>query len=406
MMDIYDKFMDEYADYPKYLCSLVAKEKNHLVPTTEDKNYNASTMSKGSDGKISPNIAVANAHKFASAASKYRVVSPQMSDMEAQARVVFDFISDNGVNLLYEKNKDDILFDNVTREYFYSEAIYKDTVSNTNFFDKHIGDMQILCMEPKSDDGLPRNTQGLSAEDMKNFADIPTDAKLDILYKRGFYHESIHMAMGTADERKCDVFAMLKIMKEYPEYAKTIFKVYNMQRSKIGYTVKAMHKKEGKNFEDAIKNGTMTYLMPNTYKKLKKYAENPDLIPDNDAELLKLTCKLTSGTEFTKNQLQSFADLMKKEEILSSELKNNEIVRMCMKQGNFSDFEKYLHADDSLKEFIDNNRREKIHKAIGKDGNIDRKQANNIDCNSNGDINKTQNKSHSVFYAKNNVNTI
>lgn len=181
---------------------------------------------------------------------------------------------------------------------------------------------------------------------------IPDEERLQILYKRGMYHESIHMAMGTTDERKCDVFALLKIMKEHPKYAEAIFDVYNIQRSKMGYTVNTMRKKSGVQKQRTIKNGAMTYLMPNTYKKLKKYALNPQLIPQTDSEILKLTCEMTSEPEFSKEQLSAYTELMLQEHITSQDLANNEIVQACMKQGGFNHIDEYIASDKTLNKIM------------------------------------------------------
>ena len=96
----------------------------------------------------------------------------------------------------------------------------------------------------------------------------------------------------------------------------------------------------------------MTYLMPNTYKKLAKYAQDPDKIPDGDAELLKLTCKLTAEVEFDKEQLNAFQKLIQQEHISSAELAGNDIVQCCMAQGNFPNIDSYINSDNRLKEVL------------------------------------------------------
>ena len=158
--------------------------------------------------------------------------------------------------------------------------------------------------------------------------------------------------MGTTDERKCDAFALLKIMQEYPQHAKTIFDIYNIQRSKMGYTVVELHGKDDASKQRAIKSGAMTYLMPNTYKKLEQYALNPQLIPENDLEILKLSCQLTAEPDFSKAQLSAYADLMKKDNITPQDLANNEIVQSCMRQGGFDNINKYIASDKKLQGVI------------------------------------------------------
>ena len=209
-----------------------------------------------------------------------------------------------------------------------------------------------MCLEPKSITDTPRNTVGLSQENIDKFMSIPTEERLEILYKRGLYHESIHMAMGTSDERKCDAFALLKTMKEHPKYAKTIFDIYNIQRSKMGYTVGVLKGKNEISRQAAIEGGAMTYLMPNTYQKLEQYALNPQLIPENDAGILRLTCQLTSEPEFSKEQLSAYMKLMQKDNISPQDLANNAIVQSCMRQGGFKSVREYISSDEKLGNMI------------------------------------------------------
>lgn len=356
---VYDNFINQYQDYPKQLFSLISAQQTFLPANTEDENYNLGTMKKDDDIGLSSNIAVINAHTFQQAFSDYRQKDPQMSETEIKARVVFDFLTQHGVPFSYEKNKDDFLFkdekgNDVTRENFYANAIYGNTQTNTNFFDRNIGNIQILCLEPKSITALPRNVTGVSQENIDRFMNIPDEERLEILYKRGMYHESIHMAMGTTDERKCDVFALLKMMKEHPKHSKIIFDIYNIQRSKMGYTIASLHGKNDIQKQQAIKGGAMTYLMPNTYKKLEQYSTNPLSIPETDAEILKLTCQLTSEPEFSKEKLSAYAKLMAKNYITPQDLANNEIVQSCMRQGGFSNISEYIASDKKLNELISN----------------------------------------------------
>ena len=355
---MYDNFMTQYQNYPKELFSLIAGSRDSFPTNIEDENYNLGTMRKDDDIGLSSNLAVVNAHSFEKAFNNYINNNPQMSECEAKARVVFDFLNEHGVkNFSYELNKGDSLFkddngNDVTRENFYANAVYKNALTNTNFFDRNVGDIQILCIEPKSVTDVPRNITGLEQDKIDKFMNIPDEERLQILYKRGMYHESVHMAMGTTDERKCDVFALLKTMKEHPKYAEAIFDVYNIQRSKMGYTVNTMRKKEGAQKQRAIKNGAMTYLMPNTYKKLKDYALNPQSIPQTDFEILKLTCEMTSEPEFSKEHLSAYAKLMSQEHISSQDLANDEIVQACMKQGGFNHIDEYIASDKTLNKIM------------------------------------------------------
>ena len=357
---VYDDFMTQYQNYPQELLSLIEGQRALLPINVEDENYNLGTMQKDTDIGLSSNLAVINAHSFEKSFADYKKNYPQMSETEAKARVVFDFLNAHGVNdLSYEQNKDDFLFkdnngNNVSRENFYAAQVYKNALSNTNFFDRNVGNIQVLCLEPKSVTAMPRNIKGISQEKIDKFMNIPDEERLQILYKRGLYHEALHMAMGTTDERKCDVFALLKTMREHPKYAETVFDVYNAQRSKMGYTINAMRKREGEQKKRAIKNGAMTYLMPNTYTKLKKYALNPHLIPQQDAEILQLTCEMTSEPEFSKAQLSEYAKLMAQDHLSPQDLAGNEIVQTCMKQGGFDNIDSYIASDNNLSEIMSN----------------------------------------------------
>lgn len=363
--DIYDNFISTHKDYPQQLAELIAREKTALPPNGEAWNYNLDTMEKDADIGLSANIVVANAHEFQKAFTRYKTENPQMDDIEARARVVFDFLQQNNSSFSYDKNKNDILFGDVTRETFYGapkQSVFTNATANTNFFDRHIGNIQMICMEPKQANGLPRNVDGLSPEKTARYFAIPPEERLSILYERGFYHEAIHAAMGTTDERKCDVFAMLKVMKEHPDHAQAIFDVYNMQRAKSGYTVKEMHdaQKEGTaKYQRKIKTGAMTYLMPNTYRKLEEYAKHPDRIPQTDSDILKLTCAMTAEPEFSRQQLNSFTNLISQKNITAKDLADNEIIQSCMQQGGFTDINAYIKSDKTLSAFIEKQKYEK-----------------------------------------------
>jgi len=346
---IYDEFIKRYQAYPNHLASVVQglRERGEFPENIEDENYNLGTMGKSS----SSNIVVMNALSFRQSFDDYKQQNPQMSETEAKARVVFNFLKQNGVDgLSYEKDKDEVVFDydkdtHVTRAQFYATTVYEDSQTNTNFFDKHVGSAQLISVKPRS-------TADVSQEQSKGFMKIPEKERFEILYKRGLYHESVHTALGTTDERKCDAFALLKIMKEHPKYAQAVFDVYNHQRSTIGYTLSRLYGKTGVSRQQDIQGGTMTYMMPNTYKKLEQYAQNPSLIPQTDAEILKLSCELTQEPEFSKEQLSEFSRLMEKKNVTPQDLAENEIIRSCMRQGGFDSVDKYIASDKRLSAYF------------------------------------------------------
>ena len=108
--NIYDDFIAQYQNYPQELLSLVEGQRALLPINGEDENYNLGTMQKDADIGLSSNLAVINAHSFEKSFDEYKKNYPQMSETEAKARVVFDFLNTHGVNdLSYEHNKDDFL---------------------------------------------------------------------------------------------------------------------------------------------------------------------------------------------------------------------------------------------------------------------------------------------------------
>lgn len=345
----YDEFIKRYQAYPNHLASVVQglSERGAFPENIEDENYNLGTMGKSS----SSNIVVMNALSFRQSFDDYKQQNPQMSETEAKARVVFDFLKQNGVDgLSYEKDKDEVVFDydkntHVTRAQFYAGTVYEDSQTNTNYFDKHVGNAQLISVKQRGMTELSR----ICAD---GFSEIPKEEQLEILYKRGLYHESVHTALGTTDERKCDSFALLKIMKEHPTHAETIYDFYKQQRSTIGYSLSRLYGKDDKSRRQDIQGGTMTYVMPNTYKKLEQYAQNPSLIPQTDAEILKLSCELTREPEFSKELLSEFSKLMRKEKITSQDLAKNEIVQSCMRQGGFDSIDKYIASDKRLSAYF------------------------------------------------------
>ena len=350
--EIYNKFMNEYKNFAGDFAKTIAKIRETLPVNEESVYYNLGTMQSNDGTEINSNIILANGYKFKSEFEQYKRNNPKMTENEARARVVFKFLQKNGEQLDYQKNKDDILFANMTREQFYAQYIYGDALSNTNYYAGHLGNTRIISIETK-ETPTPRNLEGISEEVLTSWNGIPENELFLILYKRGLYHESVHLAMETRDERKCDTFALLKIAKEHPKHATKIFDIYNFQRSKIGYTVEHIKKSmnEGKLAQE-IKNGTMTYVMPNTYKKLEQYMRNPSKIPDKDGDIIKLTCELTKEPEFSNEQLNDFITLISDKNLSSEKIAKNEIVKACMKQGEFSDIDDFIKNDKTLKKIF------------------------------------------------------
>ena len=350
----YTSFIYKNKDFARSLYELYASCKEEFLQNAESYLYNLGTMDRDADNPVNGNIVLANARAFKTALMRYKASNPQMDEVEARARVVFDFLQDNGQNLSYENNAKDILFGDISRAQFYGDgpqSVFGEIIGNTNFKDRHVGDMQIICL-PEINSDMPRGADELKGRVLNS--GISSDVWKEIMLKRGLYHESVHAAMGTTDERKCDAFALLKIMREHPEHARLAFDVYNHCRSKIGFTVAAFHdsRNDEASMKRKIKNGTMTYVMPETYKKLEYYANNPIDIPRDDKVLMTIAYKITEKPDFSNEALHEFYNVVCRESVSKVDLAGLEVVQACMRQGGFANIDEYIMSDKSLLAFM------------------------------------------------------
>lgn len=359
--NIYNDFINKYSDYAKNLYNEVSDIRDSLPKTEEHPLYNLGTMERDSDLDISPNIYLVNANEFKERLEK--IDDSSLSEDDKKAKVVFDYISEKGANLSFENNSNDVLFKindmDIKRKDFYSSVIYNHATSNTNYFARHIGDMQIITL-PDNGTKIPRSAHGLPKETMDKIANTHKENPSllpEMFLKRGLYHEATHVVMGTNDERKCDTFAMLKIMKEHPKEAELICDIYSFARSKTFYTIDNMHASRAD--EDIqgrkIVNGAMTYLMPNTYEKLKEIAKNPSVLDEckTDADLMKKTYELTKDHEFPAKELEEFSSIMRQETISKKDLESSKIMQKCVAQSGTKDFDEYLEINSGLKQFLE-----------------------------------------------------
>ncbi len=335
----YDEFCNKYEHFARDLCLLSRDVKSELAMTEEDPLYNAGTMRRDADNPVVSHISLVNGHSVKTGFERAKKAHPEMSDEELKARMVFMVLQARGSSLSYEQNGQDILFGDVTRNSFYAEQIFKEIIGNTNYQARHIGNMQLITLEDKGD-AMPRKT-----EECRGYVShIPAEERQEMFLKRGFYHESVHAALGTDDERKCDVFALLKVMKEHPTYAKEVFEVYNYQRSQADFTINSMH--NSGNIDREVKKGTMTYVMPRTYAALRQYAEHPERIPETDRDILKLTYEMTSKPEFSHEELKSFTDVVRQNPIDKKALHETAVMRACREQGAF--MERYIATEKMI----------------------------------------------------------
>ncbi len=361
LSQVYDDFIAKHQDFARQLRQTYLSCKDTLPQTIEDPLYNAGTMQRDADDSICDNIILANAHEFE--AYKTQIADrPESEQIKLKAEKVADLLRQNGVEMPTEKMGDILFYEGntpISRETFYGfpkNSIYENITSNTCFFSRNIGQAQIICL-PDSPEKLPKSAKGLPKEIMDKVDAIPPEVFKEMTLKRGLYHEAVHAALGTTDERKCDTFALLRIMKEHPEHAETMWEVYNFARSKSKYTIENFQKAQSGDkdhpFDREVKKGTMTYLMPNTYKQLEQYAKNPELLQGkSDTDLLRMTFEITREPDFTHEQLTEFKEMCSKTRIHDIDLRKSEVIRTCIKQSGAKDTAQYLGYDTELRSMI------------------------------------------------------
>ncbi|MBP3546508.1 MAG: hypothetical protein J6K16_05190 [Alphaproteobacteria bacterium] len=358
LSQVYDDFIAKHQDFARQLRQTYLSCKDTLPQTIEDPLYNAGTMQRDADNPVCDNIILANAHEFETHSETISTL-PEAEQTKLRAQKVVDLLKQNGVEISPESMGNTLFYDNgnpVSREAFYADVIYNGAKSNTNYISRHIGNAQIICL-PDSSEKLPKSAKGLPKEIMDKVDAIPSEVFKEMTLKRGLYHEAVHAALGTDDERKCDTFALLRVMKEHPEHAETMWEVYNFARSKSKYTIenfqKAATQNSDSNMARKVKNGTMTYLMPNTYKKLEQYAKNPELLQGkSDTDLLRMTFEITREPDFTHEQLTEFKEMCSKPRINTFDLHKSKIMRECMQQSGAECISAYLGYDTDLRSMI------------------------------------------------------
>lgn len=355
---IYDDFIAKYKNFARELRQTYLACRDTLPQTVEDPLYNAGTMQRDADDPIYDNIILADAHDFEDFQKTISSL-PETEQTRLKADKVAGLLHENGVDIPPER-MGDILFKekgrSVNREFFYGACLYDNITSNTCFFSRNIGEAQIISL-PDIKEKLPKSAKNLPEEIMKKIDGISPETFKEIVLKRGLYHETVHAALGTTDERKCDTFALLRIMKEHPNEAHTIWSMYNFARSKSEYVIKnmqkAMNNEPDHSFEREIKRGTMTYLMPETYRQMERYAQNPELLQGkSDADLLRLTFEITGRPDFTHEQLTSFMEMCSQSRIQSSDLRKNDVTCALIKQTGAENISQYLQYDTALKSLL------------------------------------------------------
>lgn len=365
---IYDDFITKYKNFARELRQTYLACRDTLPPTVEDTLYNAGTMQRDADDPIHDNIILADAHDFEDFQKTISSL-PETEQTRLKADKVVALLHENGVDIPPERMGDILFKENdqsVNREFFYGVCLYDNITSNTCFFSRNIGEAQIISL-PDVKEKLPKSARNLPEEIMREIDGISPELFKEIVLKRGLYHEAVHAALGTTDERKCDTFALLRIMKEHPNEAHTIWSMYNFARSKSEYAIKnvqkAMNNDPDHSFEREIKRGTMTYLMPETYRQMERYAQNPELLQGkSDEDLLRLTFEITGRPDFTHEQLTSFMEMCSQSRIQSSDLRKNDVACALIKQNGAENISQYLQYDTALKSLLIKQQQSEVQK--------------------------------------------
>ena len=88
----YTSFIYKNKDFARSLYELYASCKEEFPQNAESYLYNLGTMDRDADNPVNGNIVLANAKAFKTALMRYKASNPQMDEVEAKARVVFDFL--------------------------------------------------------------------------------------------------------------------------------------------------------------------------------------------------------------------------------------------------------------------------------------------------------------------------
>lgn len=263
--------------------------------------------------KVSPNINLVNCEELEYnfyCAKAERECNGENFDHNAQNKLKAEILR----SYLYEHNLVDANLDDVLKhgtsnhkpEEFDAILTYKydSARSNTDCMRKifGIGNAQMIFMENKESYAEKFYSMAMTGMS-KNVQDRLISSGLNIpllLKERGRLHETMH-TMGTGDERKCDTFAMLKLLKDHQ--APIIYDLFaNSRINGMMYPLAICHQ----NFDKATQNNWDTYLMTNTLKKLKAIAYNPEELAKlkrlDDRALIQMTIELCAQEERTPKE--------------------------------------------------------------------------------------------------------
>ncbi len=249
--------------------------------------------------------------------NKYKERFKNHNETELKARVIFDVLGENGSKLTFEKNAFDVLPSKITRCEFYAN-FFNRMVRDADFEINYLDGFQMIFIP------FRQNTNDKPI-------DISDEDYLNIRYSRALYHELTHIKLNTGDERKC--YAILKIMKQYPQHSMIIFDMFLKQRTRMSKVFKTMRDIEH-GVRKPVRCGIETYLMPTTFGKLKPYAKNPSTIPDSDTDLLNLVFDITKKSDFTDKQWRDLKNLLKQNDITSPDIQQTEIAQICVNARN------------------------------------------------------------------------
>ena len=184
-------------------------------------------------------------------------------------------------------------------------------------------------------------------------AHISSNEQLRILYGYDFYRALMQAVSGTKDKRKCEAYALLKVMQELPQHAKNIFIAFNQYRSMVWHIKERMYNATDSEWKKEIADGTMTALMPKTYKQLQRYAQDPSAIPNTELQICKLVNEITKKPDFPEFHLSEFRWLLQSnggwnDHITYRQLAKSNVVKDLMRQGGFVEDTPDRQAPDEI----------------------------------------------------------
>ena len=327
----YDKFMQTVEDKKNALIDALLILPSHK--TIEFENYNAGTNS----APFSSYVYIAKMKKIENTISANLAEVSNPTDFMVVGNII-----EKQIKASIKSGEDKKIFtewwDQQSEEWktiqYKKMERFSNYVSSPVFTTKP--DVRILSINVKNKSNCNNFLQKYNPDTTQ----ISQDEQLQILYGYDFYGALMQAVSGTKDKRKCEAYALLKVMQEHPQHAQDIFIALNRYRSMVWHIIQNMKSIDDELWAQKIADGTMTALMPKTYKQLQPYAENPASIPEEEIQICRLVNSITENPDFSEKDLFDFRQLLQSNGgscgcITNKLLAKSNVAKALMRQGGF-----------------------------------------------------------------------